>query len=356
MFEYYQGFEIDGSDTSYNIITPEAEKIREVVNYYLNLKIIDKNEHIQIYSCNGKRKHHLSGKKYQRGELDRLWEDLEGVNSFELKYQYMAPSSLYPEVKREIIDFIIKKTKIDEKKLVNPTLGSNFYNGSYLKVVLNTQKAKDSSDSIDTICNEDYFKKIYSGDFVSLEIDYTLGASFAIKYYGFKKLKERFPELSLDEEAMLYVPWYDISLKNLIYEQITIEANDYLSTVDRIMKLAEIKELKLRNERILGQDYSKVYYELDDQEERFKHITGIYRSCFDGTPIGYIAFAERLASSGLCKGKDFEDNTSFTLWFKKGSKEEFSGGFNFIKTNQNLKLVFEVQWNNREIAQRFLNI
>ncbi|MCT4594432.1 MAG: hypothetical protein N4A57_09215 [Anaeromicrobium sp.] len=42
MFLYYDGYEIDGSDTSYNILTPEMEKLKEVVNYYLQLKIIRK--------------------------------------------------------------------------------------------------------------------------------------------------------------------------------------------------------------------------------------------------------------------------------------------------------------------------
>ncbi len=29
MFEYYKGYEIDGSDTSYDLLTPNFEKLKE---------------------------------------------------------------------------------------------------------------------------------------------------------------------------------------------------------------------------------------------------------------------------------------------------------------------------------------
>ena len=161
MFEYYEGYEIDGSDTSYNILTPEIEKLKEVVNYYLNLKIIRKDVPIEITQVNTEQKGELYKKCYYKHQLGLMWEDVfsSSIKSFESSYKYVNPYNLYPEVKRDLITSIVKNFDLKEEDLVQPVLLPNDYTQGYMQLFLEPDIAKKRYTYFKEICGDDYCEK-----------------------------------------------------------------------------------------------------------------------------------------------------------------------------------------------------
>jgi len=64
MFLHWKGFEIDGSDTDYDIILPESAQTAEFVECFLNMPIFDMEFGADFYSMNSNKR-----KKYTREEL-----------------------------------------------------------------------------------------------------------------------------------------------------------------------------------------------------------------------------------------------------------------------------------------------
>ena len=48
MFIYWDNFEIDGSDTNFNLILPERELLSEIIEYYLSLPIWNRKKGIGL--------------------------------------------------------------------------------------------------------------------------------------------------------------------------------------------------------------------------------------------------------------------------------------------------------------------
>ena len=81
MFLYEQGYEIDGSDSSYNLVDSEIQKILEVVKYILNLKIVNRKNPIKI-----KYSETLSYNRSKWKEKTIKWEELERLDTLFQNY------------------------------------------------------------------------------------------------------------------------------------------------------------------------------------------------------------------------------------------------------------------------------
>jgi hypothetical protein len=122
------------------------------------------------------------------------------------------------------------------------------------------------------------------------------------------------------------------------------------------MVLAGTETLTLDRERQLNQDFSRFYQELDDDTQRFKHITRLYRNYFDGTAQGYAIFAQKLGNSDLCKNADFEMYTSLHFCIQKGTQNELNVRLKFMRTLSGIKPALGVRWYERDKAVRLLGL
>lgn len=235
MFEYYKGYEIDGSDTAYDLFTPSLEKLRELIKYYLSLKIIDKDEPIKITDATKKTSKHLKpkditeliGKEYNRDNLDEIFRDMLkfDVYMIELEYTYVGIESLYPEIKREIID-IFGNEKIKYK---NPDL--TFFYGMekakdgiciYIKepkaeVMLEYRNILMPKDLIDVCVKDKYFD-------VSFYVSTVQGRTLPLhSAYTLEKISKRFPEYKINAlEDFNRISSHKMISEYYIYESIEI--------------------------------------------------------------------------------------------------------------------------------------
>lgn len=248
MFKYWQGYEIDGSDTSYTILTPEKSTCLEIVKYYLKLKTIDKNKPLQLSIYRKKEKYsvHFSQKevlKIERSQLELLEEIFsdETIGKIEISYQYVSPNSLYPEIKRQIIDIVASyDEKNKNKQFHNPMLLDslshyNNINYDYIEVLFHPKIARHYYECTDDVSSSKYIDSIIKNDFFAIEVSCSMGASFGILVYNLQKISERFPELQIDaKKRILEFDAYFSGKK--VYECINVKTNDFAQTIKRMIK------------------------------------------------------------------------------------------------------------------------
>ncbi|HOQ00655.1 MAG TPA: hypothetical protein PK604_07500 [Acetivibrio clariflavus] len=108
MFTYWKGYEIDGSSTTYNIVIPQRELMVEVLQYIINLKIIDRNDNINIsyaetgdnLSKNVVRKDNI----YKFEEIEKILEITRNpsILDFHINIYCVHPDKLFPQIRKEI--------------------------------------------------------------------------------------------------------------------------------------------------------------------------------------------------------------------------------------------------------------
>ncbi|MCM1991413.1 hypothetical protein [Oceanirhabdus seepicola] len=376
MFEYYEGYEIDGSDTSYNILTPEIEKLKEVVNYYLNLKIIRKDVPIQITRVNTEQKGEFYKKSYYKYELDLMWEDVfsSSIKSFEISYEYVNPYNLYPEVKRDLIKSIVKNFDLKEENLVQPVLLPNEYTQGYMELFLEPDIAKKRYTYFNEICGDDYCEKQQNNNIRFIDVYCSLGGPNILKYYALKKMSMAFPELEIDAEANISnISWYEIHGENFLYEQIDFSSKDLYTTINRILNLEGVetnyenpfinvyhcndkeKYHQFRYESISYKEKEpKVLGEIDTELEC---LMGLCEKYHDRTLRGHIEFAKQIAPLGFVTDKEFHRCTSIELKIFKPNSDSFNyGEIYFIRKNNGIQLKLLVPQKIRSYVERILDL
>ncbi len=80
MFTYWRGYEIDGSSTTYNIVFPDQKMYEEVLRYFINLKIINRDDDIYLsileVKGNGSNIRHTK-ECYKADDIDKICEFLK---------------------------------------------------------------------------------------------------------------------------------------------------------------------------------------------------------------------------------------------------------------------------------------
>ncbi len=214
MFEYFTGYEIDGSDTSYSLITPNFEKLKEMLRFFFSLKIINKNKPIIINSAtkkvNGKNKKidELSNKKYTKDGIDNLFNDLlkYSVESFRIKYTYVNVENLYPEIKRELIDFLLSSDEaVKSNNYTNPIFTRiNYYYDNVIGVSATDfidVTSQGDLDYYDDLTPEKLLKLYMVGDYYNISFDLSVVHGYVsplLPYYAMEKISKKFPEYELN--------------------------------------------------------------------------------------------------------------------------------------------------------------
>jgi hypothetical protein len=115
MFTYWKGYEIDGSSTTYNIVIPQQELIVEVLRYIMSLKIIDRNENINISYSETSDK--LWKKEVIKNDIYKFEESEKILRAENKVYNYKKPT-ISPFYYAESFDIWIGVSFYDQEKTV----------------------------------------------------------------------------------------------------------------------------------------------------------------------------------------------------------------------------------------------
>lgn len=243
MFEYTHGYEIDGSDTSYSILTPERGKCVEVVVYYLSLKTVEKHSPIEVRLCRkmGMKKCDAEIVYIDHADLNRLAELLgpPDILSCTIYHRFHPTASRYPEVKRAILDLAVPMDpQAKGRSLRNPVILSHMYDldeVNRIDIAFTPKGAVDTYDTSDDVSTQAYIARIQTGPYCAVEINCALGAPYGSVIYGLDKLAGRFPELEIDAEAALKEmhDFYYLGDKT-IYERVMPVTSDPVYTLRRM--------------------------------------------------------------------------------------------------------------------------
>lgn len=244
MFSYRNGYEIDGSDTSYAITTPDREKCVEILSFLLRLKTVSRKRPIeatvrkkfQDYSI---RRHIEEMLEIPHDEMERLSGILcdKSITSCSVSYGCQPLNALYPEVRREIVDIVAEMEGVCPKTLNEPVFASAMEEKGEFYLSLTPDGAKALIETTEKANSEKSSFPVAQTPFFAIEIGVFLGAPFGGAAYTVKKLSERFTELNIDAKNMIRRLYegdgFYLSDKT-IYERIEIETDDPLYTLRRL--------------------------------------------------------------------------------------------------------------------------
>lgn len=329
MIEYYQSYEIDGSDTSYDLVVPEREKCIELLKFYFKLKTIHKGVPIKIHNATGKGSKGLKNQTFMPENIEDLWDIIRSHNleTLTLQYTYVAPNSLYPEVKHELIDMLLKHAGV-KHSFVKPMFSEPYHTTDYITIDFDS---KPFDHHYDLACSESYYAVVSKNTpFLNIIFDCSLGGPHGLMFYGLSKIKDAFPEFEIDlhlnEELLCY---YEIKWDQLIKEGIPVESMDYKYTLERILNHPSVTLNHNESEQICLTrlpsgiekfDPLKIYIDEDISvnsngwtKEEVNHYTALKgimgKSTFSITE--YIEKVHKLAQAEIFSNADFESYTSF---------------------------------------------
>ncbi len=309
MFEYYKGYEIDGSDTSYDLLTPNFEKLKEMFLYFINLDVINKSKPITVINIgtlNSKvhRKEierDLIGKQYTIENYDELFNDIlkYDLSSVTFKYYYVAVEKLSLKLKKELIDLLLNSSlETKSLKYNKPVIDSRWWNldnGNF-----ETQKDQITMFSSSKAWLDTCFKPIdYDSEKVanSYNINFTVSTiqgnvSPCLAYYVLEKISKRFLEYNINafEDFQELNCCGKIDVKRDVSESmnVSIEEARYLLKYHKIKFFSEMEEsfdevyldnlyqyVDTFNENMYNYD-REIYYEAIDSLifEDNKHLLG----------------------------------------------------------------------------------
>ncbi len=332
MFEYYKGYEIDGSDTSYSLLTPNFEKLKEMLKFFFSLKVIDKNKMIRLKNAKRKDEKYavnnirykideLEGKKYSRENIDELFDDLikYDVDYVTIIYHYVKIESLFPEVKRELIDYIIAANKDLNLEYHNPVLFGSLSDSTEEELYINFKPNIDrygndlTPDSLTQLFIKDEY---YSLDFALSVV--TGGIPSILPYYIMEKFSERFPEYGLNA----FEDYNDINccgkvyVDSAIYECFEILPEDFNKIFSnekfRFIEWEGYRDYKyIENDKIYANEVlrlQKYYYSVLHKE--YKEEDGVF---LDSYGLGKSVYSKQFTIYSLLK-RYIKDDTNYVSY------------------------------------------
>lgn len=210
MFLTWNGYEIDGSDTTYNLIMPDRQKMKELVAFYLSLPIWDKRERIAFDPTgDGEWAPHrdtLGGNMDFEPELvlkgmdDPAWKGSANLVTFSLH-----PEELPKALKADIYALSDTRPGAQDRKYskVDPVTYLRDYQDELgVGFQIFSQKRVEKWKALPPdglIFNDKAFIENTKSGFAG-RYGITCGPTFIYEYaaYIMKQLAERFPELGID--------------------------------------------------------------------------------------------------------------------------------------------------------------
>lgn len=351
MFHYSRGYEIDGSDTSYNILTPERAKCLEIVDFYLRLKTVDRRGELEIDLKRQRRDYSLRSEsekfRLEGFRLEELGEMLASpeVTGCSIFYRYVPMNSLYPEVRREVVDIVARfdGTLRPGEPLHNPVFWDEHETTDSLDLYFTPEIARRIYECTEDISTEAYFLPILEGPYVALEIGCRLGGPFGSAAWNVTKLAERFPELRIDAGDAVQKLYEDTYLgSKRLCERIEVASDDPAAILEKLASDGAVFQIgwglrdgdttsrdrvwPLGLPRGLAEWDSNLYdykaydargfpVEIDgrDYEAFYRILKGITGGKAVMTPGEYAAYVRKLAGASYFPDAEFVRLT--TLWF-----------------------------------------
>lgn len=210
MFVTWNGYEIDGSDTTYNLMMPERQKMKELVAFYLSLPIWDKREGIAFDPTeSGDWAPHRcvegTDMDFEPELILQIMEDPTWAGSANFVVCCLPPDELPDELQKEIIALSATRPGAENKTyaMIDPVTYLYDYRddlGVGFQIFSPKEMKKWKAAPPDgLIFNEKAFEKNVRSK-QTAHYGITCGPTFIYEYaaYIMKRLAERFPELGID--------------------------------------------------------------------------------------------------------------------------------------------------------------
>ncbi|NDV66683.1 hypothetical protein [Bacteroides sp. 224] len=370
MIEYWQSYEIDGSDSSYNVVVAEREKCIELLKFYLQLKVAHRGKPIKIHRSSGKDSQIVKDMYFAYEHLDDLWDVIRHCNLkyLQLEYEYVASGSLYPEVKRELIDMLAHHAGVKNHTFVNPVFSNSYTTTSYINISFD---AKPSND-YEMVCSENYFQ-IISKEHPLLVIDFdcVLNGPHELMFYGMHKMKDAFPEFEIDmHTSHELLAAYSINWDELIMEGISLESSDYAYTLKWLLSNPAITMHPDNDTIYLGRlpmgfehfDPLVVYidekgsnYWTKDEINDYLALQGIFgKRTFSIDE--YLQKVYKASKAEIFSDADFESYTSFNIEVAVGKDKQQHAVVKFVREKDGPKLMILIAYKYREGLERMIRL
>lgn len=274
MFKYWQGYEIDGSDTSFDLVLPNQAKVKEFFDFYMSLPIWDQSAGMTV-KINVKNNELWSPhrdvssleKSFSIENAKQVLSENEIMKNAYIVLRCLRPNLLSTELKETIYSFIKDKDKYVN---INPSIGFwGLFNEDSLNVglvILSESLGVKVVEQDDDVINKEAFEQ--NGDKQYMEL--TCGPSFIFEYkeYILSSILEKFPEMGLiSNDGCCCDCTY--STKLLSYEVLKIKTSslqDFFTKLidDKIISLIALQQKNKRQEYVYNDEevYLVSNYEL----------------------------------------------------------------------------------------------
>lgn len=317
MFAYWNGYEIDGSATAYNIVVPERQLLSEILRYFISLKVIDRHSEVlvafDICAKNYLKGKHYTNSNYTLEDIDKICEIIEQpeIQTFCITVNCIHPDKLYHEVRKELYHLSEIRPGNQILNYKNPSV-SPFQYGPLLEVSLqinfNNHRITEDYKPEGLVFNRETLVKSMKEKHFTIE--FICGPTFIFEYAAYitSKIAERFPEVGIDggiDCAGGFTDGCTYSCSLYAYERIRLSAETISLTVNTLLNndiIVPQKRTGMYGHEISPCDKLFLFnlYNMDRWADYFlskesKAIKGITLGKTEYTPEEYENFVKRAA-------------------------------------------------------------
>jgi hypothetical protein len=361
---------VDGSSTTYNIVVPQRKLVAEVVRYFLNLKIINRNSEIRVSyrEKSGKavikRQEKYVEEEFKADDIDKLCTVLESptLGEVNISTECVHPDKLYHELRKELYGLSKTRPGAEDREYhySDPTVSILNYGpalwvsmGIYFKEEVEPIKDYEAEG---LIFNEEALINNLRGTHFTINFDCGPGFIYEYAAYIVTKLAERFPEIGIDggiDCAGGFVDGCTYASNLYSYEKITLTTENIADAITYILK--EFNIAPQRRAGRYGYDLetcSNLYlYNLHNiYDANDDYLSGVMKiikkmlgSKVELTPQQYEAFVRRVAVVGIVDSIDFMHNCACCC---KVNEEDVI--LTCVRENGRVRLQFRVEPELRE--------
>jgi len=310
MFVYWQGYEVDGSSTDYNVVVPERELIAEVLRYFLTLKIIDRNAELSVTI------NKFTKQVFKWDELDKLYELAVHAETEKIfvSASCIHPDQLFPQVRKDLYKLSATRPGAEGKNhnykrpAVSPFYRPNLQVELWVNSLNKADAAAETYQPDGLVFNQKTLIHLMQQPHFSMGL--ICGPTFIYEYaaYLVSNLAERFPEIGIDgglDCAGGFVNGCTYAMDLYTYEKIIVKSPDIAATLQELLaadvfipqmpsgkydrELADAKELHLYH---LQNIHKASDEHLSAQRKIVKGIIGRKQSF---TTLQYETFVQKIA-------------------------------------------------------------